>query len=338
MRISLIGGAGFIGHNLGTQLATNGHEVQIVDNLMWNNLVHNSMQEDTFITRLNRRFFDQRFLALGMAGVKMENIDARDQNGLWNSLDRFQPDHIVHLSAISSAVSAKAVPGLCFDLQLNTLKNCLEYARKHGCGVTFMSSSTVYGDFEGDEVDEASPVNPKGIYATGKVMGENLLRTYNDQYGIDTNIIRPSALYGERCVSRRVSQKFIENALIGEPLLLEGGGSGKLDFTYIPDLIDGICLAIEATGGTSTYNLTFGNARTILDLANIVRSVVPKANLEERPKADLKPVRGTLSTKRAEERLGFKAQWELERGYKRYCEWYVENWSAQEASDRSSNL
>jgi nucleoside-diphosphate-sugar epimerase len=338
MRITLIGGAGFIGHNLATQLVTNGHEVQIVDNLMWNNLVTNVMQPDSFITRLNRRFFDQRFAALDVGGVKMENVDARDQNGLWNALGRFKPDHIVHLSAISSAVDAKAVPGLAFDLQLNTLKNTLEYARINSCGVTFMSSSTVYGDFETDEVDESSPVNPKGIYATLKVAGENLCRTYNDQYELDINIIRPSALYGERCVSRRVSQAFIERALLGEPLLLEGGGSGKLDFTYIPDLVDGMCLAIDATAGTSTYNLTFGNARTIADLAQIVRSVVPRANLEERPKADLKPVRGTLSTKRAEERLGFKAQWDLETGYTKYCQWYQEQWLAQEASDRSSNL
>jgi nucleoside-diphosphate-sugar epimerase len=338
MRISLIGGAGFIGHNLATQLVTNGHEVQIVDNLMWNNVVTNLMQPNDFITRLNWRFFNERFVTLDKAGVKMENVDARDMNGLRNCLTRFVPEHIVHLSAISSALDAKAVPGLAFDLQLNTLKNTLEDARYFGTGVTFMSSSTVYGDFETDEVDESSPVNPKGIYATGKVMGENLCRTYNDQYDIDINIIRPSALYGERCVSRRVSQAFIENALSSKPLLLEGGGSGKLDFTYIPDLVSGIVLAIEATAGTSTYNITFGNARTIFDLAKIVQSVVPRAILEERPKADLKPVRGTLSTKRAEERLGFKAQWELERGYHKYCTWYQEQWLAQEAADRSSNL
>ena len=329
MRIALIGGCGFIGHNLAMELTEYGHTVQIIDNLMWNNLVSHSMGPQSFETSLNKRFFNQRFDILHELGVVFENVDARDENGLWNALDRTKPDHIVHLSAISSAVSAKAVPGLAFDLQMVTLKNTLEYSRSNGTPITFMSSSTVYGDFKTPTVDEASPVNPKGIYAVGKVAGEALVRTYNDQYGIDTNIIRPSALYGERCVSRRVSQMFIENALLGKPLILEGGGDGKLDFTYIDDLVVGIRLAIEKTHGTSTYNLTFGNARTILDLANIVKQVVPDVTLEERPRAELKPVRGTLSTERAESQLGFKAKWPLEKGYLKYCQWYKEQFDAQ---------
>jgi len=295
---------------------------------MWNNLVDNAMLDDTPQRRLNRRFLDQRFRMMREAGVVMENVDARDENGLWNALDKFRPTKIVHLSAISSAVSAKAVPGLCFDLQLVTLKNVLEYARNGGQTVMFLSSSTVYGDFKGASVDETTRPQPKGIYANAKYMGERLCRTYSDQYGISTIIIRPSALYGERCVSRRVSQAFIENALMGKPLLLEGGGDGRLDFTYIDDLIDGIILALGAPGRTNTFNLTFGNARTIAELAGIVQEIVPTAILEERPRAVLKPVRGTLSTKRAEDILGFKAKWTLEDGYRKYCQWYVEQWNA----------
>jgi len=326
--VALIGGAGFIGHNLAIALRNDGHEVLVIDNLMRNNVVDN-ITNDIEETRrvLNDRFFKQRFFLMRDAGVVMENVDARDENGLWNALDRFKPTDIVHLSAISSAVAARAVPGLCFDLQLVTLKNCLEYARRHGVNVTFMSSSTVYGDFEGDEVTENTRPRPKGIYANAKYMGERLLRTYSDQYGIATTIIRPSALYGERCVSRRVSQAFIENALEGKPLLLEGGGGGKLDFTHIDDLVDGIILAMKNAGGTSTYNITFGNARTIRELAEIVNSVVP-CLFEERPKADLKPVRGTLSTDRAWRDLGFMPKWPLEVGYKRYCEWYKDQWES----------
>ena len=228
------------------------------------------------------------------------------------------------------------MPGFCFDLQLITLRNVLEYTRLFPGVVNqvmFLSSSTVYGDFETPTVDENVRPKPYGIYANAKYMGERLIRTYNDQYGLGVTIVRPSALYGERCISRRVSQAFIENALMGKPLLLEGGGDGRLDFTYIDDLIDGMIRAMaahEGPGSSNTFNLTFGNARTILELADIVKSVVPKAILEERPRDKIKPVRGTLSTKRAEEFLGFKAQWPLETGYKRYCEWYVDQWERTE--------
>ena len=86
-------------------------------------------------------------------------------------------------------------------------------------------------------------------------------------------------------------------------------------------------LAMHGGAGTSdTFNITFGRARTIAELASVVKGVVPDVALEERPRAEDKPVRGTLSTERAEEVLGFKAKWTLDRGYRQYCEWYADQW------------
>lgn len=333
-RVALVGGAGFIGHNLALGLRHHGVDTMVVDNLMQNNLVDNvtTIDIDPFRRELNNGFLRQRFDLMREAGVVMRNADARSMTDLAEVLSGFQPTKIVHLSAISSALEARKVPGFCFDLQLITLRNVLEFTRLFPGVVNqvmFLSSSTVYGDFETPTVDENVRPKPYGIYANAKYMGERLIRTYNDQYGLGVTIIRPSALYGERCISRRVSQAFIENALMGKPLLLEGGGDGRLDFTYIDDLVDGMIRAValpSTPGSTHTFNITFGNARTILDLANIVKSVVPGAIFEERPRDQIRPVRGTLSIDRAHEVLNFEPQWPLEKGYKRYCEWYVDQW------------
>ena len=245
------------------------------------------------------------------------------------------------MAAIASAVDAKKEPGLAFDLQLITLRKTLELVRPKTDRINqvmFMSSSTVYGDFEGDSVDERTFPRPEGIYANAKFMGERLIRTYRTQYGLGTTVIRPSALYGERCISRRVSQMFIENALTGKPLLLEGGGDGRLDFTYIRDLVQGQVRALALHDGpdaSSTFNLTFGNARTIADLAAVVKSIVPEAILEDRPRAVDKPVRGTLSIERAKTGLGFEPEYGLEDGYRQYCEWYVDAWRR---AQREANL
>jgi nucleoside-diphosphate-sugar epimerase len=200
----------------------------------------------------------------------------------------------------------------------------------------FLSSSTVYGNFESTEVDENTRPQPEGIYANAKYMGERLVRTYRDQFGQGVTIIRPSALYGERCISRRVSQVFVENALTNKPLILEGGGDGRLDFTSIVDLVDGMLRALALHEKTpqysTTFNLTFGNARTIAELAAVVRSVIPSAILENRARNTEKPIRGTLSTRRAEKMLGFKPRLPLETGYKAYCEWYLDQWERARAS------
>jgi nucleoside-diphosphate-sugar epimerase len=333
-RIMLVGGAGFIGHNLALGIREHGVEVMVVDNLMVNSLIDNVYdgEKDTKQSQIYLKFLLDRFEMMRNAGVELRNADARVLADLTRLFDEFQPTKVVHLSAISSAVDARENPGLCFDLQLITLRNVLELCRANQDTVKqvmLMSSSTVYGDFEGDSVDENTRPRPHGIYANAKYMAERLVRTYNHQHGLGTCIIRPSALYGERCISRRVSQIFIENALVGKPLLLEGGGDGRLDFTYIDDLVEGIVRALafhKGAGSSQTFNLTFGNARTIADLAAVVQSVVPNVVLEERPRVADKPIRGTLSTARAEEALGFKARWSLEDGYKRYCEWYFDQW------------
>ena len=337
-RILLVGGAGFIGHNLALELARMGAHVGICDNLMVNSLIENCYdpgRRDVQRTSYQNFLLD-RFLLLRQAGVDLMNCDARILTDLGRVFESFQPTKVVHMAAIASAVDAKAEPGLCFDLQLITLRNTLELVRPQVDRINqvmFMSSSTVYGDFDGDSVDETTFPRPEGIYANAKFMGERFVRTYRTQYGLGTTVIRPSALYGERCISRRVSQIFIENALTGKPLLLEGGGDGRLDFTYIEDLVQGMVRALALHKGhddSSTFNITFGNARTIADLAAVVKSVVPEAILEERPRAVDKPIRGTLSIARAQEKLGFYPQWTLETGYKRYCEWYAEEWRRSE--------
>ena len=325
----LIGGAGFIGHHLALALRTKGAEVMVVDNMQVNNIVN--IVSDRSLDEARRQLYIQfmldRFTLMREAGVHMENVDGRQLAELSAVFNEFAPTKAVHLAAISSAVIANKTPGLAYDLQITSLRNLLELCRLKGavCNqVAFMSSSTVYGDFEGAEVDETVRPQPRGVYANGKYMGERMVREAKTLFGLDYTIIRPSALYGIRCVSGRISQKFIENALFGKPLLLEGGGSGRLDFTHIDDLVEGIVRSLILEGGRSrTFNITFGNARTIAELAAIVKELIPHVVLEERPAAAEKPKRGTLQIDRAREHLGFVPRVSLEEGYRRYCEWYM---------------
>ncbi len=331
-RVMLVGGAGFIGHHLALKLRAIGAEVMVVDHLQVNNLVKVVSDPDLDDIRrpLYVKFLLDRFDLMRDAGVILENVDARQMAELAHAFDTFQPTRIVHLAAISSAVTANQLPGLAYDLQISSLRNVLELCRLRESKVerlSFMSSSTVYGDFEGDSVDETVRPSPRGVYANGKYIGERMLREAWELYQIPYSIIRPSALYGIRCVSGRVSQKFVENALFGKPLMLEGGGSGRLDFTHIDDVVMGIVLAMFLEGGHSrTFNITYGNARTIADLADIIKEYIPEVTLEDRPAAKEKPKRGTLMIDRAKEHLGFEPRFPLDKGYRDYVEWYVDQW------------
>jgi len=332
-RIMLVGGAGFIGHHFALELRRKGAEVMILDHLQINNIV--KIVSDTTLDPIRRQLYSNflldRFHLLREAGVHLETVDARMFPEFAKAFNTFLPTKAVHLSAISSALAANKVPSLAYDLQITTLRNLLELCqlKESACNqVQFLSSSTVYGDFEGDSVDETVRPQPRGVYANGKYMGERMVREAKRLFGIDYTIIRPSALYGIRCISGRVSQKFVENALSGKPLLLEGGGGGMLDFTHIDDLVEGMLRSLAVEGGRSrTFNITFGNARTIADLASIIKEIIPEAILEERPPAPEKPKRGTLHIHRAKEHLGFVPSRPLDTGYREYCSWYVSEWN-----------
>ena len=122
----------------------------------------------------------------------------------------------MHLAAVAHANRSNKDPFSTFDHSMRTLENALDWAR----GVElehfiFFSSSMVYGNFRPPTVTEDHPLDPIGIYGALKLGGEKLVIAYNQVFGLPYTIIRPSALYGPRCVSRRVGQAFIESALVG---------------------------------------------------------------------------------------------------------------------------
>ena len=109
--------------------------------------------------------------------------------------------------------------------------------------------------------------------------------------------------------------------------MLEGGGGGMLDFTHIDDLVEGIIRSIALKGGKNrTFNITYGNARKIEDLAKIIKEVIPNVEIKNAPAAPLKPKRGTLSVERSKTFLGFSPSRNIDTAYKEYCIWYKEQW------------
>ncbi len=331
-KVLLVGGAGFIGHHLALGLRKVGAEVLIIDDLQINNVtkILTDYKLDEFKRKLYLNFIFERLDLLRESNIEVLNIDARNLSTFQQAFYDFKPSKAIHLAAISSAVDANQKPNIAYDIQINSLRNLLSLCTVKGslCNhVCFMSSSTVYGDFETDVVDETIRPKPKGVYANGKYIGERMVREAKTLHNLIYTIIRPSALYGIRCISGRVSQKFIENALEGKPLLLEGGGGGMLDFTHIDDLIEGIIRSISLKGGINrTFNITYGNARKIEDLAKIIKDVIPDVEIKIAPPAPYKPKRGTLSVERSSSFLGFKPKKHLDLAYKEYCMWYKEQW------------
>lgn len=320
--IAIIGGAGFIGHHLALAFARRGSRVEVVDSLQVNNLLYFASSNGD-ARELNLRMINQRLDLLRDAGVSVHPQDAREYHALSRILGHIKPDIIVHLAAVSHAGESNKDPFSTFDHSLRTLENALDFARDGIERFVFFSSSMVYGNFQQETVDEEHPLDPVGIYGALKLAGEKIVIAYQQVFDLPYTIIRPSALYGPRCVSRRVSQRFIENALLGRPLRVEGDGTERLDFTYIDDLVEGVCLVIEQPAARNqTFNMTYGRARSIQELAAVVQRHFPGTPVEYASRDRLMPVRGTLSVEKAAHMLGYSPRYPLELGCAKYVEWY----------------
>jgi len=229
----------------------------------------------------------------------------------------------VHLAAVSHANKSNKDPHNTFDHSLRTLENALDVARSLKSHFIYISSSMVYGNFDGLSVKEDRELQPIGIYGTLKMCGELIVKSYNEVFDLPYTIIRPSALYGERCVSRRVGQIFIENAIRGQKISINGDGEEKLDFTYIKDLLQGINLAIENKNSVNqTFNITYGSARKISDLIEILKNHFHEIKIEKKPRDKFMPERGTLDINKAKNLLGYKPGYSIDDGYNQYIEWY----------------
>jgi nucleoside-diphosphate-sugar epimerase len=322
-RVCIVGGAGFIGHHLALALASAGAHVHVVDGLQVNNVLSVTAGPDREFRELHLRILNQRLDLLREAEVPLHVQDARDYHALSRILSEIDPEVIVQAAAVSHAGESNKDPYTTFDHNLRTLENALDWARSERSHFVFLSSSMVYGNFLTPEVDERHPLEPIGIYGALKVAGEKIVIGYHQVFDLPYTIVRPSALYGPRCISRRVGQVFVENAITGRNLQIEGDGSDQLDFTFIDDLIHGLMLVIELPEGRNEiFNLTYGASRSIREVAEILCAQFPEIEVEQLDRDPLMPERGTLNIAKARALLGYEPQNPIEVGFPKYVEWY----------------
>ena len=325
-KILLVGGCGFIGHNLAIHLKKMGADPVIVDSLAVNNILSfadNEIKNKTLYSSI----LNNRIELLNSNKIKLIIQDARDYHAISKIYTDINPDIIIHLAAVSHANKSNKDPHSTFDHSFRTLENTLDYAKKNKTHTIYMSSSMVYGNFESEDVKEDRTCKPIGIYGTLKYSGELLVKAYSDVFDLPYTIIRPSALYGERCVSRRVGQIFIENAIQNLDITINGSGEEKLDFTYIEDLINGIGLCCSNKNAINqTFNLTYGKSKKINELTEVLKNEFPNIKFFYKEKEKFMPERGTLDVSKAKKLIGYNPINPIDTGYIKYISWYKKFW------------
>jgi UDP-glucose 4-epimerase len=313
MKVLLSGGCGFIGSFIAKELIDSGDEVVCFDSLV--NYI------DPFRTNYTIQLLDRINMIKDKA--KIIRGDIRNKGHVLKVISEEKPDIVVNLAALSSDVMADSMSEEATQVNLIGLMNILDACVQNNVKrVIHTSSSTVYGDFQYTPCDENHPKNPKSIYAGTKYSGEIMTKIYSNRFGLNYTIIRPSAVYGPTEQNKRVSQMFIENAIAGKELLLDGGGENTLDFTYVKDVAHGFVLAMKSDNAINEdFNITAGNGRKLKEYVAILKNHFPDIKTRERPLDKLRPNRGTLSIEKAKRMLGYEPKYQLEQGIPEYIKW-----------------
>lgn len=313
MRAVVIGGLGFVGSHLVRRLLGEGHEVAILD-----------CGVDLLVPPRSSGIaaslaYRQQTL---LPGAQVHRIDVAEREALAQALTAIEPDCIFYLAAVPLVSQVEANPAEAGRSMVSGLTNTLEIVRASARPTRFVyvSSSMVYGHFATNPVGEDAPTQPVNLYGTLKLGGELLTHGYLARTKHESVVVRPSGVYGPTDIHGRVVQKACEAALTGEPFIAANPAETFIDFTWVEDLVAGMAAAGQAPGVSGeSFNLTFGNARSLEELVAVVAREAGHLNVvRSHTVASDRPRRGSLDVARARRLLGYSPAVDLETGVRRY--------------------
>jgi len=276
----ILGGGGFIGGHLTTELLSQSKRVKVVD--IKDIKDWQQVHEDADNYRFDLRDIQQAREAV--KGAKTVYNLACDMGG------------------IGFIETNKAACMLSVLISTNSLKAAHE---NDTCDKYFYSSSAcVYnGQFQDSEdvteLEEsmAYPANPEDGYGWEKLFSERMCRHFYEDYGFEARVARLHNIYGPNgtykggreksiaAICRKVAEAKINNQ---DMIEIWGDGNQVRSFTYIDDCVKGIQLI---TNGENTDPVNLGSSEHVT-INNLVKLVEEIAGVDLKKKHDLSKPQG----------------------------------------------
>ncbi len=254
---------------------------------------------------------------------------------------RERPEYVFLAAAKVGGILANSTrPAEFIAENLAIQSNVIDAAYRNGAKkLLFLGSSCIYPKFAPQPIREESllegalePTNE--WYAVAKIAGIKMAQAYRAQYGFSTISLMPTNLYGpgdnfdlqSSHVAPAMLRKFHEAKASGAPhVTLWGTGSPRREFLYVDDLADAAVFAMQRHDSAQILNAGTGEDVTILELAEMIRSIV---GFEGRIVWDPSKPDGTprklLDVSRLAS-LGWRARTPLRQGLESTYRWFLEN-------------
>lgn len=255
MKALVTGGAGFIGSNICRELANEGHEIRVLDNLSSG--------------------FERNLKGLA---IQLIAGDTRNAQSVREAVEGC--DVVFHLAA--SVGNKRSIDNPLEDTKTNVLgtMNVLEAVREFRVPKIVISSSAgIYGELRSIPIRENHPIEPVTPYGVSKLYTEKMALAFAQVFGIEAIGLRYFNVYGPNQrfdAYGNVIPIFAFRALAGEPIHIFGDGSQTRDFVHVADVVTANIKAATSSGVSDAFNIASGTQVRILDLANAINAFVDK--------------------------------------------------------------
>ena len=331
MKYLITGAAGFIGFHLSKRLLAQGKSVVGVDNL--------SDYYDVNLKKTRLRELE------GNPEFSFHKLDMADRGGVENLFSENKFDYVINLAAQAGVRYSLTNPHAYIDSNivgfLNILEGCRHNDVKH---LVFASSSSVYGASTKMPFSVHHNVDhPVSLYAATKKSNELMAHTYSSLYKLPCTGVRFFTVYGPLGRPDMALFLFTKAILENEPIDVFNHGKMKRDFTYIDDIVEGVVRLIdkvpEPNSGWSgddpdsatsyapyrIYNIGNNNPVDLMKFIGVLENCLGKKaekNLLPMQPGDVPETYADVDD--LAEDVDFKPATPIEKGIKRFVEWYRE--------------
>jgi UDP-glucose 4-epimerase len=317
-RALVTGGAGFIGSHLTEALLAAGYHVTVLDDLSTGQA--KNLQA-----------------VAGAPGLRTHWASVLEDDRLRDFVD--EADVIYHLAASVGVRLILERPVETIETNILGTDRVLRCARKTGHTVVIASTSEVYGKNdhaplrEDDDAVLGPTTKSRWSYACSKAIDEFLGLAYFRAHGLPVVIVRYFNTIGPRQIGRygMVVPRFVQQALVGEPITVYGDGQQTRSFTDVADAVRAtIALSRHSGAAGEVFNVGSGHEITIDELAARVKALTGSASPIVHVPYERAYERGFEDTRRRvpdigklRDAIGFTPEIDLDTSLRKVIDYYI---------------
>ena len=259
MKVFLIGGLGFIGTRF-IRKFSNTHQI----------IVYTKRKDDLEISKMN--FLKNVILEYGSVVDK----------DITNKMEKHNPDAVIHLAALSGLQRCHDDPQLAFSTNVYGTFNVINSCKRVGAKLIFCSTREVYGETIDEKSKEEDPLLPNNIYGLTKKLAEDLIRLASQKMDLNYIILRPTNVYGPE--GDKYGAEIIINDAIKKNMINILGGTQRLNYVYVDDVVDVLDFVLKKNISRETFNVGSTDTITIIEFAKeVFRALNSKGKIEYLP-------------------------------------------------------